>query len=202
MAAYANEPDSFVVGRAVEHAMLTHPSVTVTAVLSVLVPLLLKLYRGSDLRTALDDAMAKMRPPKIQGPAMARSLVGPGYVTAHQRWKYHMECDETETTKEMVHRLLKEDDTKVIGFLNTPSRLSSTCDCEHMFPAVLYLAYKYADDPKQALLQNIRVGGHSTARGSVLGAIFGAAHGKVPFVDELCAKEQIDKEVAELVATL
>ena len=39
----------------------------------------------------------------------------------------------------------------------------------------MFLAYKYADDPRKALLQNAMLGGHSTARGAVLGAILGAA---------------------------
>jgi ADP-ribosylglycohydrolase len=70
---------------------------------------------------------------------------------------------------------------------------------------VLYLAYKYGtEDPKKALLQNAMIGGHSTARGAVLGAILGAAHGKerLPFLDDLCAKKAIDNEVSALIATL
>jgi hypothetical protein len=44
---------------------------------------------------------------------------------------------------------------------------------------------------------------HSTARGSVLGAILGAAHpAAVPFVDDLCAKDEIEKEVSALVDTI
>ena len=52
---------------------------------------------------------------------------------------------------------------------------------------VLYLAYKYGpDDPAKALLQNVMIGGHSTARGAVLGAILGAFHKEIPFADGLC----------------
>jgi len=44
---------------------------------------------------------------------------------------------------------------------------------------------------------------HSTARGAVLGAIMGAAHpGSVPFTQDLCAFEFIEKEVDELLAML
>ena len=65
--AYADEPEAMVTGRAIEHHMLTHRSVTVTMVVVVLVPLLLELFKGADLRVALDRAMGKLRPPKCTG---------------------------------------------------------------------------------------------------------------------------------------
>ena len=109
-------------------------------------------------------------------------------------------------TQSLVHRLLQvEDDEEVIGCRDREnSRLSTMCYCEHTFPSVMYLAYKYSDDPKQALLQNARLGGHSTARGAVLGAILGAAHSvkSVPFVDSLAAPAAIQREVDDLVKTL
>jgi ADP-ribosyl-[dinitrogen reductase] hydrolase len=75
IAAYADEPESMVIGRAVEHHMLTHRSVTVTMVVSILVPLLLELYRGADLQEALDRAMVKMRrPSQNHGTGNARQL--------------------------------------------------------------------------------------------------------------------------------
>ena len=84
------------------------------------------------------------------------------------------------------------------------SRLSTACYCEHTFTVALYLAYKYAHDPTKALLQNVMIGGHSTSRGAVLGAILGAAYGKdgIPFKEDLCAKSAIDKEITDLVATI
>jgi ADP-ribosyl-[dinitrogen reductase] hydrolase len=208
IAAYAHEADWYVVGRAVEHHMLTHRSVTVTASLAVLVPLLLSLYRGTDLRTTLDEYMSKMRPPKITGRALADSYVnhhGPGNIPPNEKWRQHMELDDSETTRNLVHRMLNWDDQDVAGFRDREcSRLSTACYCEHALTTVLYLAYKYAEDPEMALLQNVRIGGHSTARGAVLGAILGAAHGvnAVPFVGELCAKESIDQEIAALISTI
>lgn len=54
------------------------------------------------------------------------------------------------------------------------SRLSTACYCEQTFTVVLYLAYKYGtDDVQKAFCQNVMLGGHSTARGAVLGAILG-----------------------------
>lgn len=206
IAAYSDEPEAIVIGRAVEHHMLTHRSITVTAVISVLVPLLLQLYRGADLRESLDLAMEKMRPPSVTGRQMRDSYVenhGPGNIPKHEKWLQHMVFDD-ETTKDLVHRLLELDDEDVAGWGDRPnSRLSTACYCEQGFTIVLFLAYKYANNPKKALLQNVMLGGHSTARGQILGAILGAAHAnKVPFVDDLLAKHAIDKEIQGLVETI
>eukprot|EP00980_Cylindrotheca_fusiformis_P011026 scaffold2533_cov137-Cylindrotheca_fusiformis.AAC.14 len=210
MAAYANEPEAWVIGRAVEHHMLTHKSVTVTATVSVLAPLLLSLWKGAELKPTLDAAMEKLRPPKITGRELRDSYVGGGgpfKIPKDKKWKQHMELSN-ESTKEFIHNLVAtvEDDEDAIGWGDKDdSRLSAACYCEQAFTGVLYLAYKYGtDDPKMALLQNARLGGHSTARGSVLGAILGAAHGKeaLPFLDDLCAKDAIDNEINALVATI
>lgn len=210
MAAYANEPEAWVVGRAVEHHMLTHRSITVTATVSVLVPLLLSLWKGEELKPTLDAAMEKLRPPKITGKQLRDSYVnsgGPGKIPKDQKWLQHMELTN-ESTKDFVHNLIatSNDDEDAAGCVDRESsRLSTMCYCEQTFTVVLYLAYKYGtDDPKKALLQNAMIGGHSTARGAVLGAILGAAHGKegLPFLDDLCAKQTIDSEVSALIATI
>jgi ADP-ribosyl-[dinitrogen reductase] hydrolase len=215
IAAYANEPEWYVVGRAVEHHMLTHRSVTVTACISVLVPLLLELYHSTEenradrLLAALDRAMKKMRPPKITGQEMCasyRAHHGPGGIPRDEKWQQHMVLEEHETTYDLVHRMLDWDDDDVAGFAaEKPSRLGTACYCEHAFTIVLYLAYKYgAHDSAKALLANVMIGGHSTARGAILGAILGAAHGNenIPFVEDLCALDAINQEVNALVSTL
>jgi ADP-ribosylglycohydrolase len=152
--------------------------------------------------------MVKMSPPKITGREMRDSYVnskGPGNIPKEIKWKQHMDLDTSESTKDFVHRMLDWDDEDVAGFGDRPeSRLSTACYCEHTFTLALYLAYKYAQDPKKALLQNVMLGGHSTSRGAVLGAILGAAHGTeaIPFKEDLCAKNAIDKEVTDLLGTL
>jgi ADP-ribosylglycohydrolase len=216
--AYSYQPEWYVVGRAIEHAHLTHRSITVTASLSILVPLLLELYRQPTdpnqaalrLRSALDTVLEKMAPPKWTGRAMRDSYVdhkGPANIPKDVKWNQHMELDTSETTKEFVHRLVVEidNDEDVAGFGDRPSsRLSTACYCEQTLTVVLFLAYKYADDPRKALLQNVMLGGHSTSRGAVLGAILGAAYGTegIPFQNDLCAKEAIDKEISDLVTNV
>lgn len=178
-----------MIGRAIEHHMLTHRSITVSASLAVLVPLLLELYHlrrdetgttsSIEIRQCLDRAMLRMRPPKITGRALANSYMahrGPGNIPKHDKWRQHMElvADPHETTYTLVHRLLEEaaKDEDVAGTTDQEqSRLSTACYCEHGMPVVLYLAYKYGcDDPAKALLTNAMLGGHSTARGALLGA--------------------------------
>jgi ADP-ribosyl-[dinitrogen reductase] hydrolase len=227
IAAYASEPECMVMGRAVEQHMLTHRSINVTATLYVLVPLLLELFHsdsdgtddsgvggdgvGGRLRTVLDRAMDKMRPPAITGRAMCDSYVqhrGPGNIPKQDKWLQHMTTSD-ESMKDFIHRMVQEydNDEDVAGWGDRPaSQLSTACYCEQAFAVVLYLAYKYANDPPHtALLQNVMLGGHSTSRGAVLGAILGAAHGTTlnfPFVQDLCAYHYIVKEIQDLVDTV
>ena len=66
------------------------------------------------------------------------------------------------------------DDRAVIGH----GTFSSACYIAHSLPALLYLAFKHADDPEAALIANTNVGGENCHRGAALGAVMGAAHGK------------------------
>jgi len=75
-------------------------------------------------------------------------------------------------------KLLKEPDEKVIG-----SYFSPACYVEDSVPAVIYLALKYHHDPETALIVNTNLGGDNAGRGSVLGALLGAAHGVENFPD-------------------
>jgi hypothetical protein len=70
------------------------------------------------------------------------------------------------------HIWLKAPDEQVIG-----PRLSTACYVEHSVPAVIYLALKYGEDPEKALIINTNLGGDNASRGSVLGALLGAANG-------------------------
>ena len=63
------------------------------------------------------------------------------------------------------------DDREVIGGV-----FSSACYIDGAWPGLLYLAYRYSDDPKAALLANANLGGDSCHRGAVLGAILGVAN--------------------------
>ena len=73
---------------------------------------------------------------------------------------------------------LKDPDDWVIG-----PRFSTACYVEDSVPAVIYLAFKYHDDPEKSLIVNTNQGGDNAARGAVLGALLGAAHGVEKFPD-------------------
>lgn len=57
----------------------------------------------------------------------------------------------------------------------------TACYMNSSFPALLHFAYKYADSPEEAILANANAGGENVARGSLLGALMGAAHGLKAF---------------------
>ena len=69
-------------------------------------------------------------------------------------------------------KLLGDPDDWVIG-----PRFSTACYVEHSVPVVLYLAFKYSNDPEKALVVNTNLGGDNVYRGAVLGALLGAENG-------------------------
>ncbi|CAM9869210.1 unnamed protein product [Choristocarpus tenellus] len=60
-----------------------------------------------------------------------------------------------------------------------------TCYMAASFPGLLHYAFKYADSPAEALLSSTNVGGENVARGALLGALMGAAHGLEGFPSHL-----------------
>ena len=88
-------------------------------------------------------------------------------------------------------------DSTVVG-----QRFSTACYITDSFPSLLYLAYKYADNPAMALIANTNVGGENAHRGSALGALLGAAHGRSSWPSEwtekLANSNEILKEAEEL----
>jgi ADP-ribosylglycohydrolase len=74
---------------------------------------------------------------------------------------------------------IEDPDDWVIG-----PRFSTACYVEHSVPAVIYLALKYHQHPEKALIVNTNLGGDNASRGSVLGALLGAANGIEKFPDK------------------
>lgn len=75
---------------------------------------------------------------------------------------------DIETLKSLSHY----PDSTVVG-----KHFSSACYVEYAVPATLYLALKYADAPDKGLIANTMCGGDNAGRGTVLGALLGAACG-------------------------
>jgi ADP-ribosylglycohydrolase len=93
--------------------------------------------------------------------------------------------------------LKKRDDREIIGQL-----YSSACYIDGAWPGILYLLYKYRDQPEAALLANANLGGDNVHRGAVLGVLLGLIHGQTiePWYNALTAKQQIDQEIAQLLS--
>jgi ADP-ribosylglycohydrolase len=102
---------------------------------------------------------------------------------------------------QVVERITRKglSDLDVIGGL-----LSPACYIEHSFPAVLYLAARYADDFEAALVANTNVGGDNCHRGALLGAILGAALGyqAIPerWIRGLRSRAELEKEIESFLA--
>jgi ADP-ribosylglycohydrolase len=88
-------------------------------------------------------------------------------------------------------------DLEIIG-----GRFSPACYISGAWPGVLYLAYKYAGEPKTALLANTNLGGDNVHRGSVLGVILGLMNADTinEYFDRLVAQKQISAEISGLLA--
>jgi ADP-ribosylglycohydrolase len=102
--------------------------------------------------------------------------------------------------KRVVERMNRErrSDLHVIG-----NQLSPACYIEHSFPAVLYLAARYADDFEAALVANTNVGGDNCHRGAVLGGIMGAALGyqAIPerWIQGLRSRAELHEEIESFI---
>ena len=61
---------------------------------------------------------------------------------------------------------------------------SSACYVDYAVPATLFLALKYENSPKDAMIANTMCGGDNAGRGAVLGALLGAKNGMKGWPDE------------------
>ena len=87
-------------------------------------------------------------------------------------------------------------DHHVVGHL-----FSRACYISDSWPIVLYLAYKYQDDPWQALRVNTNLGGDNVHRGAVLGTILGLQTDTVAtnWFNQLADHKVIAQEIDALV---
>lgn len=95
--------------------------------------------------------------------------------------------DSLEPAGEIIARIAKQtlgldlaaldkttrNDRDVVG-----GRFSTACYISESWPSLLYLAFKYHDQPETALLVNTNLGGDNVHRGAVLGVITGLASGQ------------------------
>ncbi|MGK0370200.1 MAG: ADP-ribosylglycohydrolase [Glaciecola sp.] len=88
-------------------------------------------------------------------------------------------------------------DHQVVGHL-----FSRACYISDSWPVVLYLAYKYQNDPWQALQVNTNLGGDNVHRGIVLGVILGLQTNTVAtnWFDQLVSHNAIGQEIDALIS--
>lgn len=101
------------------------------------------------------DSLARMLGDVFAGSALREAILAHG-----SDWFSRRKADQWS----------REPDEVVIG-----RRVSPACYIGEAFPASLYLAWKYADDPEAGLIANTNVGGDNCHRGAVVGALLGAA---------------------------
>jgi ADP-ribosylglycohydrolase len=88
-------------------------------------------------------------------------------------------------------------DHQVVGHL-----FSRACYISDSWPVVLYLAYKYQNDPWRALRVNTNLGGDNVHRGMVLGALLGLQTDAVAtnWFDKLLNHSDIGHEIDALIS--
>ena len=88
-------------------------------------------------------------------------------------------------------------DNQVVGRMYSPA-----CYISDSWPVVLYLAYKYRNDPWLALRMNTNLGGDNVHRGIVLGTLLGLTTGQVAtnWFDQLVDHEAISEEITALIS--
>jgi len=77
------------------------------------------------------------------------------------------------------------------------------CYIDDSFPAMLHFAFKYAHSAEEAILASANAGGENVARGALIGALLGAAHGMRGLPEwaksGLHGKAQIEQEIQNLL---
>ena len=105
--------------------------------------------------------------------------------------------DLRQTIESTVQKYFKGSVKEMVS--RSPQDPMAACYIAQSFPVLCYFAYKYADSPEKAVLANANAGGENVARGSLLGAIMGAAHGTQGWpkwcTDDLYHKKEITDEI-------
>jgi len=145
--------------------------------LSLMLPLLIVFAKDTDyaFKTALNHMGLTHGGPAMQygGKIIGRIILD----VLHGRKlenaiSDHYRNDHNRASQYPLESLLEFPDQTVVG-----KHFSSACYMDQSIPATLYLALKYCQDPEQGLIANTMCGGDNAGRGSVLGALLGAAGG-------------------------
>lgn len=88
-------------------------------------------------------------------------------------------------------------DSDIVG-----GRFSTACYISESWPSLLYLAYRYIEQPEKALLANANLGGDSVHRGSILGCLLGLVNGQTidSLFSQLVKHKEIEAEISALLS--
>jgi len=156
-------------------------------------------------RTLLEHLRLTHRSAKLERYASALGRLLPRLLQDQQPRIGPLVCDIAESLGFPAAKVVEQvnchgrSDLHVIGGL-----LSPACYIEHSFPAVLYLAARYANDFEAALVANTNAGGDNCHRGALLGAILGAALGSraIPerWIQGLRSRVELEEEIESFLA--
>ena len=90
-------------------------------------------------------------------------------------------------------------DSKVVG-----STYSSACYISESWPSLLYISYKYLNNPRKALLVNANLGGDNVHRGAIIGIILGLSHGSylTDFFTDLAHCKALSHEIDDFITAI
>ena len=114
--------------------------------------------------------------------------------------RYLLEAAETTMGIDLAHMVDRaRTDREIVG-----GRYSTACYISDSWPSLLYLAYKYRNDLKAALLANTNLGGENAHRGAVLGGIVSlSCDSTAPdWFERLVDYQAIQSEIVALLSTL
>lgn len=180
-------------GFALEHQNLTHRSENIASSLSVLVPVLHQLLKGSDPVETFKCQAGRMHLPKYTGLELWREYEkhgGMAKVPKDEMWNLHTSYQDEPWHIEKFAQ--ENSEAKVQKKL-----FSTACYLEHGTPLLMHTAWQNGFDFKASLLKNVNIGGDNVHRGMVLGMIVGAVADNIPdeLKDGLVEKNQLAQEI-------
>jgi ADP-ribosylglycohydrolase len=97
---------------------------------------------------------------------------------------------------QLQNYLKKAEEVRDLSTNDAVAQLGQSCPIEKALPSVFLILLQHGDDFETALIENVKAGGDSAARGKVLGIILGAAHGvrAIPerWIEHISARPQIE----------
>ena len=171
--------------------------------LTLCVPIILHSYNGQEEGPARDEI-------KSQARAVIKTLRKSGALFLYSDALTDLLCDvlggkDLRLSLESCGSKYLHGSVKEMVESSNGADPMVACYIQSSFPAFLHFCYKYADDMEAAILANANAGGENVARGSLIGAVFGANVGggeemKGWMVEGLYHRAEIQEEIEKFIA--